>query len=74
MDALKDLITNTNIIELLGSWAINLLVALVIFVVGKWFARRVQNTLEKILRKRKVDEVLVDFLGTIGTSKSIPSS
>ena len=65
MDAINNFIADTNMIELLSNGAINLVIALVIFVVGKWLARRVQNTLEKILRKREVDEVLVDFIGTI---------
>jgi small conductance mechanosensitive channel len=65
MDAINEFITNSNIIEILTNGAINLAIAIVIFVVGKWIANRVQNTLEKILRKRSVDEVLVDFLGTI---------
>ncbi len=65
MDAINEFITNSNIIEILISGAINLAIAIVIFVVGKWIAKRVQNTLEKMLRKREVDEVLVDFLGTM---------
>ncbi len=65
MDAINDFIANSNIVEILTNGAINLAIAIVIFVVGKWIAKRVQNTLEKMLRKREVDEVLVDFLGTI---------
>ncbi len=65
MDAINDFITNSNIVEILTNGAINLAIAIVIFVVGKWIANRAQNTLEKMLRKRSVDEVLVDFLGTI---------
>jgi small conductance mechanosensitive channel len=44
---------------------INLVIAAIIFLVGKWIARMVQNSLEKLLRKREVDDVLVDFLGNI---------
>jgi small conductance mechanosensitive channel len=65
MDAINEFLTNSNIMELLTAGAINLVIALVIFVVGKWLAKRVENTLEKLLRKREVDDVLVDFLGTI---------
>jgi len=65
MDAITNFITDANIIELLTSWVINLVLAVIIFVVGKWIAARVQSTLEKILRKRQVEEVLVDFLGNI---------
>ncbi len=65
MEAFKDFITDANLIELLTSWAINIVVALVIFIVGKWVAHRVEKTLEKFLLKREIDAVLVDFLGTI---------
>lgn len=65
MDAISNYITESNIVDLLISGGINLLIAIAIFVVGKWIARMVQNTFEKLLRRREVDEVLVDFLGTI---------
>jgi len=65
MDAIKEFLANTDIVGMLTSGAINLVIAIVIFVVGKWLAHRVQNAFEKLLRKREVDEVLVDFLGTI---------
>ena len=68
MDAIKDFLANSNILEVLTNGAINLVIAIVIFVVGKWLARRVQNTLEKMLLKREVDPVLVDFLGTIAST------
>ena len=68
MDALNEFWANSNIVEMLTNGAINLVIALVIFVVGKWLAKRVQNTLEKLLRMREVDEVLVDFLGTIASA------
>lgn len=65
MDAIKDFLANTDITGMLISWGINLVLALLIFIVGKWVAHRVQNVFEKLLRNRGVDEVLVDFLGTI---------
>jgi len=68
MDAINEFLTNSNIAEILTSGAINLVIAIVIFVVGKWIAKRVQKTLESLLRKRNVDDVLVDFLGTIAST------
>ena len=65
MDAINDFLANTDIVGILTTGAINLAIAIVIFLVGKWIAKRVQNTLEKLLRKREVDDMLVDFLGTI---------
>ena len=67
MDAIKDFLASTNLVEVLTNGAINLVIAIIIFVVGKWLARRVQSALEAILRKRGVEEVLVDFLGTIAS-------
>lgn len=65
MEEIRDFISNANLVDLLIQGAINLVIALVIFIVGKWIAKFVQRTLEKILRTRNVDEVLVDFLGNI---------
>ena len=65
MEEIRTFISDANIIEILIAGVINLVVAALIFLVGKWIARFAQNTLEKLLRKRSVDEVLVDFLGNI---------
>ena len=65
MEEIKQFISDANIVEQLINGATNLLIAAVIFLVGKWIANAVQSALEKLLRSRKVDEVLVDFLGTI---------
>ena len=68
MEAITNFITDANIVDMLIGFAINLVIALAIFIVGRWIARIVQNTLEKILRTRGVDDVLVDFLGTIAAA------
>ena len=65
MDSINNFIANSNIVELATAWAINLALALLIFIVGRWLAKRVRNAFEKILKKRDVDHVLVDFLGNI---------
>lgn len=65
MDTITSFIEDANIVEILTNGAINLVIAALIFLVGKWVARMVQNALEKVLRLRSVDPVLVDFLGNI---------
>ena len=65
MDAISNYITDNNIVDLLINGVINLVLAGLIFLVGKWVANALQNMLEKLLRMREVDEVLVAFLGTI---------
>ena len=65
MDAINDLIANTDFVGILTTAATSLVIALVIFIVGKWVAKWAKNTLKKLLNKRQVDAVLVDFLGTV---------
>lgn len=65
MEDIRNFFGDANIIDLLMTGLVNLLIAAVIFLVGKWIARFAQNTLEKLLRNRQVDDVLVDFLGNI---------
>ncbi len=65
MDQINEYIANTNFTDLLVTIGTRLFLVLLIYVVGRWLARIAQNVLEKMLRKREVDEVLVDFLGSV---------
>jgi len=65
MQEIKDYLTSPDMLDTLSSFALNLLIAVVIFVIGKWVARWLQHVFERLLRSRQVDDVLVDFLGTI---------
>jgi len=65
MEEINKFISDANIVDILINGVVNLVIAAIIFLVGKWIANRLQHVLEKLLRKRKVDEVLVDFLGNI---------
>ena len=65
MDAINNYIADSNVVEMLINGVMNLVIAGIIFLIGKWVAKTAQNALEALLRKRSVDEVLVDFLGTI---------
>ncbi len=43
-------------------YAINIIGALLIFIVGKWLARKIANLLAKFMEKNNVDLTLVNFL------------
>jgi small conductance mechanosensitive channel len=43
-------------------YAINIIGALLIFLVGKWLARKIANLLAKLMEKSDVDATLVNFL------------
>lgn len=42
---------------------IKLVVAIVIFVIGKWIARKITNLVKKAMGKANMDETLISFLG-----------
>jgi small conductance mechanosensitive channel len=46
----------------ISSYAINIIGALLIFIVGKWLARKIANFLAKLMEKSDVDATLVNFL------------
>ena len=43
-------------------YAINIIGALLIFIIGKWLSRRIANLLAKLMEKNNVDLTLVNFL------------
>ncbi len=65
MEHINEYIANTNFTELLVTIGTRLFLVLLIYIVGRWLARIAENVLKKMLRKRDVDAVLVDFLGSI---------
>ena len=56
---------NVNVDSIMGwvsLYAINIIGALLIFIVGKWLARKIADLLAKLMQKSNVDETLVNFL------------
>lgn len=62
IDAIQNYFADKNIADILISAGISLVLALVIWLIGRWVARIASGTLRKVLIKREVDVVLVDFL------------
>ena len=50
------------IVGWISLYAFNIIGALLIFIVGKWLARRIADLLAKLLEKNNVDRTLVNFL------------
>jgi len=54
---------NVDVIQgWISIYAINIIGALLIFIVGKWLARKIANLLAKFMEKNNVDLTLVNFL------------
>jgi small conductance mechanosensitive channel len=63
-----DSILNTNVDYLnlyIIPWGINLLMALVVFVVGRWIAKAISKMLKRLMSKAQIDEILTNFIGNI---------
>jgi small-conductance mechanosensitive channel len=52
--------------QLLETWGLKLLAAVVIFLVGRWLARRLIVALERVLGRARVDATLIGFLRNVG--------
>jgi len=46
----------------MSAYSLNIIGAILIFIVGKWLSRRIANLLAKLLEKNNVDLTLVNFL------------
>ena len=46
-------------------WAINIISALVVFIIGRWVAKLVIKAMSKVMQRAKVDETLISFLGNV---------
>lgn len=52
-------------INLVIQWGIKIIVAIAIYIIGKWIAKIITNIVKKLLEKSKVDVALVKFLGNL---------
>lgn len=54
-----------TLMPMLTDWAIKMVLALAIYVIGKWIAGRITRLIGKLLQRAEVDETLVSFLSNI---------
>ena len=54
-----------TLMPLLTAWALKLILALVIFIVGKWISKRITAVVRKLMERAELDTTLVNFLCTI---------
>ncbi|MCK4586984.1 MAG: mechanosensitive ion channel [Gammaproteobacteria bacterium] len=46
-------------------WGLNLIMALVIFIVGRWLAKSIKNVSKRLMSKAEMDEILTNFVGNM---------
>ena len=62
MDAIRTFIENNDIQQLAMSWGIKIVVALIIFIVGRWIAKALTRSFRRVV---EVEETLENFLANI---------
>ena len=65
MEAIEEFIGNADLVPMLTGWATKLVLALVIYVIGKWVAKKITKTIVRMMDGRDVDETLNKFLANI---------
>ncbi len=51
--------------EWLAFYGLKIIAAIAIFIVGRWVAKILRNTVKKMMTRNKVDQTLVSFVGSI---------
>ena len=54
-----------TLMPLLTAWALKLLLALAIFIIGKWISKRITGVFRKLMERAELDPTLVNFLCNI---------
>jgi small conductance mechanosensitive channel len=65
MDSFKEFLTNADLVPMLTDWAIKIILALVIYIIGKWVAKRVTAFVSRLMNSRSADPTLVKFLSNV---------
>ena len=47
MEAITDFFKNADLLPMLSDWAIKLVLALAIYVIGKWIVKKITSTIKK---------------------------
>lgn len=65
MEGITEFLNRADLIPLLTDWAIKIVLALVIYIVGKWIAKRLTRLLTRLLEGQDFDPTLVNFLSNL---------
>lgn len=64
-DQIKNYVTSEEFVPMITDWGLKLLLALVIFIIGRWVAKIITKAFRKAINRESIDDALEDFLGNI---------
>ena len=65
MDSSNGMMNSELMMAFATEWGIKVLVALAIYIIGKWIVKRITKVINKMMEAREVDPTLVSFLGNL---------
>jgi small conductance mechanosensitive channel len=65
MEAVEEFFASADLMPMLSNWVIKIVIALVIYIIGKWIAKRITNFVKKLMNARDADPTLVNFLSNV---------
>ncbi len=65
MEQITEFLSSEEFLPMITGWGVKILLALAIYVIGKWVARRLTNSATKAMNAREVDPTLVAFLKNV---------
>jgi small conductance mechanosensitive channel len=64
-ETIQTYVGSPEFLAVAGSFLLNLVIALAIFIVGRWIAKAARGTIKKVMNRHEVDPTLVNFLGNL---------
>ncbi len=65
LEDIKNFLTSDEFIPMLTEWGLKLVLALVIFIIGRWVAKIITKAFRRAIHRESIDDTLEDFLGNI---------
>jgi small conductance mechanosensitive channel len=65
LEAFKEFFSNADLIPMLTGWGIKIIMALVIYVIGKWIAKRLTGVVKKLMTAKDSDPTLINFISNM---------
>jgi len=65
LEAIKEFFARADLVTMLTDWSVKIVIALLIYLVGKWIAKRITTFVAKLMNVRNADATLVSFLSNV---------
>ena len=65
MEPIKQFFASADLMPMLSGWVIKIFIALLIYLIGKWIAKRITNFVRKLMEVRDSDPTLINFLSNV---------